>query len=101
MNPIKGPAIKVQLDRAREFVFSWAAIDYLTDRYESVGEAILLVEGIRNPMTMTKKSKQAVMDVFCALLLALTIKLLSLLIRIYIFIFFSYNPQLFFNYFFY
>ena len=70
MNPIKSPEINVILDRQRTMKFSWAAIDYLTDRYDSLGDAMALAQGFADPMQMTKATKNAIMDFFVALLLA-------------------------------
>jgi len=62
--------VTVKLDKTRKLSFSWAAIEYLTDRYDSVGQAITLVASIDDMSAITKKSLQAVLDVMAALLVA-------------------------------
>jgi len=70
LNPMQAKEVIVNLDRPRNFRFSWKAVDFITDRYESIGEALLLIATISdNPMTLTKKSLQAMFDLFTALLI--------------------------------
>ena len=62
--------VTVKLDKVRKLSFSWASIEYLTERYESVGEAVNLVASISDMSALNKKSMQAVLDVMASLLVA-------------------------------
>ena len=59
---------EIELDKKRYMEFTWASIDYISERNESFGECALLVglfDG--NPMNMTKKTMNALYDMLTAL----------------------------------
>jgi hypothetical protein len=63
--------ITIDLDRTRELSFSWAAIDYLLDKYGDVSKPMILMAEITgNPASINKERLNALFDVFTALFLA-------------------------------
>ena len=67
---MKNTKVPIVLDRERFLEFTWEAIDYITEKYESLGEALLLASAIDgNPMKMSKKAVKAVIDLLTALLI--------------------------------
>ena len=67
---MKSTKVKIELDRTRYLEFTWAAIDYICERYESMGKAVILASAITdNPMTITKDTIHAVIDMLTALLI--------------------------------
>jgi len=63
--------ITIDLDRTRELSFSWAAIDYLLEKYEDISKPLMLVAQITDsPVSITKDRMDAFFHVMTALFLA-------------------------------
>ena len=67
---MKNTKVPITLDRDRFLEFTWEAVDYIAEKYESLGEALLLASAVDgNPMNMSKKTVGAVIDLMTALLI--------------------------------
>jgi len=65
-----GEKIKVTFPDGKEryAVFSWASIDYILNKYESMGEAYTLMAALTSgPMGITKQTMAALIDFLVAL----------------------------------